>query len=434
MGSKKQAAQIQGDGLMNAMDARRKVKTYIHSHLSEIIDLRRATDQDLQKDHLKKKIEQHIHQALHQIRKQYPSFTSEELVHEIIDEAIGLGPIEPLLIDSTVTEIMVNGHQEVLVEKNGKIERSNLQFISEHSLRNIIGRIVGPLGRRVDESSPMVDARLPDGSRVNIVLPPLAIKGPTITIRKFSRKNYSYQDLIDRGSLTPLACRLIDFSVKMKKNILIAGGTGSGKTTLLNCVSSSIPSNERIITIEDAAELQLSQNHVITLEARPSNIEGAGKISIRDLLKNTLRMRPDRIIIGECRGEEALDMLQAMNTGHDGSLTTLHANSPRDALSRLETMILMAGFDLPLRAIREQIASSVDLIVYVKRMSNGHRLVTNISEICGTEQQTIVTQDLFSLDQAQKNLTFCNHSPTFFNFLEPQARSLGQKILFGDKT
>jgi pilus assembly protein CpaF len=419
---------------MNAIEARQKVKTYIHSHLSEMIDLRRATDQELQKDQLQARIRKHIQAALGQVQQQYPTVASEDLIHEIIDEAIGLGPIEPLLRDDTVTEIMVNGPYDILVEKNGKIQRTNLQFINEHSLRNIIGRIVGPLGRRVDESSPMVDARLLDGSRVNVVLPPLAIKGPTVTIRKFSKKKFSFHDLIEKGSITTEAARFIDFCVKVKKNILIAGGTGSGKTTLLNCVSGSIPSNERIITIEDAAELQLSQAHVITLEARPSNIEGAGKISIRDLLKNTLRMRPDRIIIGECRGEEALDMLQAMNTGHDGSLTTLHANSPRDALSRLETMILMAGFDLPLRAIREQIASSVDLIIYVRRFADGTRRVTNITEICGTEQQTIVTQELFAQDEAFKNLIFQSHTPKFFMMLDLKQKEIGHHILFGKST
>ncbi|MCC7460375.1 MAG: CpaF family protein [Proteobacteria bacterium] len=416
---------------MNSFDARQKVKTYIHSHLTEMIDLRRATEQDLQKSILQEKIRKHIETALSHIRRKYPTLSSEDLVHEIIDEAIGLGPIESLLKDDAITEIMVNGPHEILVEKNGKIQKTNLQFINDHSLRTIIGRIVGPLGRRVDESSPMVDARLPDGSRVNVVLPPLAIKGATITIRKFSKKKFMFSDLIDRNSISLEASKFIDFCVKVKKNILIAGGTGSGKTTLLNCVSASIPSHERIITIEDAAELQLSQSHVITLEARPSNIEGAGRVSIRDLLKNTLRMRPDRIIIGECRGEEALDMLQAMNTGHDGSLTTLHANSPRDALARLETMILMAGFDLPLRASREQIASSVDLIVYVKRFSDGSRKVTNVTEICGTDQQTIITQDLFAMDDGRKNLLFQSHPPKFFNHLEPGLREMGHHLLFG---
>lgn len=416
---------------MNSITLRQKIKNYVHSHLTEMIDLRRATDQELQKDHLRQRIHKHIQSALSTIQKQYPTFSTEDLLHEIIDEAIGLGPIEILLRDETVTEIMVNGPHEILIEKNGKIQKTNLQFINENSLRTVIGRIVGPLGRRVDESSPMVDARLADGSRVNVILPPLALKGPTITIRKFSKKKLTFQDMIEKNSISLEASKFIDFCVRMKKNILIAGGTGSGKTTLLNCVSGSIPSHERIITIEDAAELQLSQSHVVSLEARPSNIEGAGKVTIRDLLKNTLRMRPDRIIIGECRGEEALDMLQAMNTGHDGSLTTLHANSPRDALARLETMILMAGFDLPLRAIREQIASSVDLIIYIRRFSDGSRKVTNITEICGTEQQNIITQDLFAVDESKKNLEFRMHAPKFFMHLDPEKRELGQAVLFG---
>ncbi len=419
---------------MNNLEAKQKIKTYIHTHLSEMVDLRRVTDQELQKEKLQERIHKHVQQTLQRIQHNYPSFSFEEIVHEIVDEAIGLGPIEILLRQTDITEIMVNGPHDIYVEKSGQIQKTNLQFINEHSLRNIIGRIVGPLGRRVDESSPMVDARLPDGSRVNVILPPLAIKGATITIRKFSKKNFSLGDLIQKQSLTTQAARFLDYCVKIKKNILIAGGTGSGKTTLLNSISSSIPSTERIITIEDAAELQLSQSHVVTLEARPSNIEGVGKISIRDLLKNALRMRPDRVIIGECRGEEALDMLQAMNTGHDGSLTTLHANSPRDALSRLETMILMAGFDLPLRAIREQIASSVDLIAYVRRFSDGTRKVTNITEICGTDQQTIITQDLFAMDANQKILGFKNHSPHFFTHLDEDKKNIGHRILFGEQT
>lgn len=415
------------------IEAKQKIKTYIHSHLAEMIDLRRATEEELQKEQLRTRIQKHIQSALLQIKNKYPMASTDELVHEIIDEAIGLGPIDPLLRDESITEIMVNGPSEIHVEKNGKIQKTNLQFINEHSLRNIIGRIVGPLGRRVDESSPMVDARLKDGSRVNVILPPLALRGPTLTIRKFSKKVFTFQDLVEKNSITPQAARFIDFCVKIKKNILIVGGTGSGKTTLLNSVSASIPSIERIITIEDAAELQLSQSHVVSLEARPANIEGAGKISIRDLLKNALRMRPDRIIIGECRGEEALDMLQAMNTGHEGSLTTLHANSARDGLSRLETMILMAGFDLPLRAIREQITSSVELIIYVRRLQGGERKVTNIMEVCGCEQQTIIMQDLFCANENQQ-LIFKSHAPKFFQNLDAEKRTLGQQILFGAPT
>ena len=416
---------------MNSIETKLKIKNYIHSHLSEMVDLRRATEEELQKEQLQLRIKKHVEIALRKIQAQYPNFSYDELVHEVIDEAVGLGPLEPLLRDPQITEIMVNGPTQIYVEKNGNIEKTNLQFLNDHSLRNIIARIVGPLGRRVDESSPMVDARLKDGSRVNVILPPLAIKGATITIRKFSKKNYTFQDLIHKESLTLHAARFVDFCIKTKRNILIAGGTGSGKTTLLNCISGSIPGDERIVTIEDAAELQLSQPHVVSLEARPSNVEGSGKVSIRDLLKNALRMRPDRIIIGECRGEEALDMLQAMNTGHEGSLTTLHSNSARDALSRLETMILMAGFDFPLRAIREQIANSIELVVYVRRFAGGKRCITNITEVCGIDQQTVITQDIFSRE-AGKNLEFKKHTPLFFQALDLDQRKLGHQILFGD--
>lgn len=429
MVGQRQETQIFTDGLN--MDSKRKIKTYIHAHLSEMVDLHRATDEELKKDQLQSRIRKHVQSALSKIMPHYPDIAQEELIHEIIDEAVGLGPIESLLRNPDITEIMVNGPSEIYIEKSGKIQKTNLQFINETSLRNIIGRIVGPLGRRVDESSPMVDARLENGSRVNVILPPLALKGPTITIRKFSQKNFTFQDLIEKKSITKDAARFIDFCVKIKKNILIAGGTGSGKTTLLNCISASIPPNERILTIEDAAELQLSQPHVVSLEARPSNIEGTGRITIRDLLKNSLRMRPDRIVIGECRGEEALDMLQAMNTGHEGSLTTLHSNSPRDALSRLETMILMAGFDLPLKAIREQIASSVDLIIYVRRFSDGRRGITNITEVCGSDQQTIISQDLFTVESEQSDLLFTNHVPKFFSHLNVEKKALGHHLLFG---
>lgn len=417
---------------MTSLATKQKLKAYIHTHLTEMVDLRRATDEELKKEHLQERIRKQIEPTLVKIKHQYPSISCEELIHEVIDEAVGLGPIEQLLRNPEVTEIMVNGPSCIYVERKGQIEKTNLQFLNENSLRNVIARIVGPLGRRVDESSPMVDARLKDGSRVNVVLSPISIRGATITIRKFSKKNFSFDDLVEKDSISKKAARFIEFAVKTKKNIMIAGGTGSGKTTLLNCVSSAIPLNERIVTIEDAAELQLSQPHVVSLEARPSNVEGAGRVSIRDLLKNTLRMRPDRIIVGECRGDEALDMLQAMNTGHEGSLTTLHSNSPRDALARLETMILMAGFDLPLRAIREQIASSVDLIVYVRRFAAGRRCVTNVMEICGMDQQTILTQDLFSMENEADALNFRKHTPKFFSELEPKIKLLGQHILFGE--
>lgn len=313
----------------------------------------------------------------------------------IVSEILGYGPLDPLLEDTTVSEIMVNGPDKIYVERAGKIEPTGLRFeSSEHELR-IIERIVSRIGRRIDESSPMVDARLPDGSRVNAVIPPISMIGPVLTIRKFSRKPLSASDLVQRGTLTPEAVRFIELCVKGRLNIVIAGGTGSGKTTTLNVLSSFVPENERIVTIENVAELQLQQEHVVTLESRERNIEGKGEVSIRDLVVNALRMRPDRIIVGEVRAGEALDMLQAMNTGHEGSMTTLHANGTRDCLSRLETMVLMAGMELPLKAIREQIASAIDLIVHQERMRDGSRRVAAIAEVQGLEGDVIVMQDLF---------------------------------------
>ena len=390
-----------------------KIKKYIHTHLADMIDLRRSTPKDLERKNLHNRLLQRVRYILSKTQKKFSETDLDQLTQEVLDEAIGLGPIEKFLIDPEITEIMVNGPHHVYVEKNGNITRSQHDFVNEQSLRVIIERIVGPLGRRVDEASPMVDARLKDGSRVNVILPPLSICGPTITIRKFSKRIFSYQDLVLKKSATYQCCQFLDFCVKMKKNILIAGGTGSGKTTLLNCISNSIPPSERIITIEDAAELQLAQEHVISLESRPSNIEGVGHISIRDLLKNSLRMRPDRIVIGECRSGEALDMLQAMNTGHEGSMTTLHSNSPRDALARLETMVLMAGFDLPLQAIREQIANAVHLIFYVRRFPNGARRLTEVSEISGIDGHTILMQNLFSSEKNQ-TISFKKRRPRFF--------------------
>ncbi|MCS7260061.1 MAG: CpaF family protein [Anaerolineae bacterium] len=323
----------------------------------------------------------------------------QRLFEQIVAEILGYGPIEPLLRDDTITEIMVNGPNKIFIERNGKIEPVNVTFESEEHLMRIIDRIVSPLGRRIDESSPMVDARLPDGSRVNAIIPPLALNGPVLTIRKFSRKPLTVEDLIRFGSITPEAIEFLKACVVARLNIIVSGGTGSGKTTLLNILSGFIPGDERIITIENAAELQLRQEHVVTLESRPPNIEGKGEVTIRDLVINSLRMRPDRIVVGECRGGEALDMLQAMNTGHDGSLTTLHANSPRDALSRLETMCLMAGMDLPVRAIREQIASAVDLIIHQERMRDGSRKVVQITEVQGMEGDVIVLSDIFQFEQ-----------------------------------
>ncbi|MDB5095998.1 MAG: type secretion system protein [Cyanobacteria bacterium RYN_339] len=325
------------------------------------------------------------------------------LVMDISNEAIGYGPLETFLADESVSEIMVNGPQQIFVEQKGRLTLSNRQFTDEKQLRVVIDRIVAPIGRRVDESSPMVDARLPDGSRVNVIIPPLALNGSTVTIRKFSTKRLAISDLIGYASLTDPMAKFLEACVLSKLNIFISGGTGSGKTTLLNVLSGFIPSDERIVTIEDAAELKLHQEHVISLEARPANIEGSGAVHIRDLVRNSLRMRPDRIIVGEVRGGEALDMLQAMNTGHDGSLATGHANTPRDALSRLETMVLMAGMDLPVRAIREQIASAIHLIVQQTRLTDGTRKIVRISEITGMEGEVIAMQDIFEFKQTGRN-------------------------------
>jgi pilus assembly protein CpaF len=318
-----------------------------------------------------------------------------QVTREITDDILGYGPLEPFLHDDTVSEVMVNGPDSIYIERSGKIEHTGAAFVDDAHLMRIIDKIVSTVGRRIDESSPMVDARLPDGSRVNAIIPPLALRGPTLTIRKFSRDPYTMDDLINFGSITPKAAQFLAACVNGKLNILISGGTGTGKTTTLNAMSAYIPNVERIVTIEDAAELQLQQQHVITLESRPPNIEGQGEVRIRELVRNSLRMRPDRIIVGEVRGPETLDMLQAMNTGHEGSLTTIHANSPRDALSRLETLVMTAGIELPHRAIREQIASAFDLLVQITRLVDGSRRITHISEVLGMESDVVTLQDVF---------------------------------------
>src|SRR5215471_6324262 len=319
-----------------------------------------------------------------------------KIIREITDDILGYGPLEPFLRDDSVTEVMVNAHDRIYVERLGKIERTAAAFADNAHLLRIIDKIVSQVGRRVDEASPMVDARLPDGSRVNAIIPPLSLKGPTLTIRKFSRDPYTMNDLISFGSISPKAAQFLAACVKGKLNILISGGTGTGKTTTLNAMSAFIPNDERIVTIEDAAELQLQQEHVITLESRPPNIEGSGEVRIRELVRNSLRMRPERIIDGEVRGPETLDMLQAMNTGHEGSLTTIHANSPRDALSRLETLVMTAGVELPHRAIREQIASAFDLLVHISRLVDGSRRITHITEVLRMEADVITLQDIFT--------------------------------------
>jgi pilus assembly protein CpaF len=325
--------------------------------------------------------------------------TRQNLVLETLNLAFGLGPLEPLLQNEEITEIMVNGPRQIYVEKRGLLEKTKVEFMDDQQLRTVIERILAPIGRRIDESQPYVDGRLSDGSRVNAIIPPLSLNGPVLTIRKFSKRKLKVEDLINYGSLTREAADFLGACVKAKKNIVVSGGTGSGKTTLLNILSNFIPAHERIVTIEDSAELQLSQDHVVRLESRPANLEGKGQVAIRDLVINALRMRPDRIVVGECRGGESLDMLQAMNTGHDGSLTTAHANSPRDVLSRLETMCLFTGLDLPLKAIREQIARAIHLVVQQSRLPNGKRSVTQISQIQGMEGDVIITQDIFTYEE-----------------------------------
>ncbi len=327
----------------------------------------------------------------------------QRIAQDLADEVMGFGPITPLLNDEDVTEVMVNSAKQVYVERRGRLEMTSVSFRDDEHVLQVIEKIVSPLGRRIDESSPMVDARLPDGSRVNAVIPPLSIKGPVITIRKFSRDPYRIEDLVSFGTLSPAMAKFLQAAVVGRLNIVVSGGTGSGKTTTLNCLSGFIPTDERIVTIEDAAELQLRQEHVVTLETRPPNIEGKGMITMRDLVRNSLRMRPNRIVVGEVRGGEALDMLQAMNTGHDGSLTTGHANSPRDMLSRLETMVLMAGMELPMRAIREQTAAAIDLIVQQSRLRDGSRKITHISEVVGMEGDVITLQEIFVWQQTGRD-------------------------------
>jgi pilus assembly protein CpaF len=356
----------------------------------------------------------------------------ERLVAEISDDILGHGPIERLLADDSVTEIMVNGPFDIWVERQGRLYQTTVRFNDDSHLRRIINKMVAQVGRRIDESSPMVDARLPDGSRVNAVIPPLSLSGPLITIRKFANKRLDLQEMIRLGSVSEETVDFLQRCIAAQLNTLICGGTGTGKTTLLNALSQAVSDAERIVTIEDAAELQLKQQHVLRLEGRPKNIEGSGEITIRDLVRNSLRMRPDRIIVGEVRGAEALDMLQAMNTGHDGSLTTVHANSPRDALARIETMVLMAGYDLPLRAIRQQVASALDLIVHLERLEDGSRRVTNITEVQRMESEVITLQDIFAfkIEKVRPDHTVIGHleptglRPTFLYKFEKRGISM----------
>jgi pilus assembly protein CpaF len=374
-------------------DLRQKVHHHLIDELGPILYDKRLSDEDL-----RRKVMDQLQDALAQEKAPLSGADKAQLIQDVSDDILGYGPIDRYLRDEDVTEVMCNGPDSIYVERNGRLEKVMTTFVDETHLRRIIDKIVSQIGRRIDESTPMVDARLPDGSRVNAVIHPLAIGGPFLTIRKFAKEPLQVDDLIRFGTLNPQSARFLEACVRGRLNVIVSGGTGTGKTTTLNVLSSFIPDNERIVTVEDAKELQLHQDHVLSLEARPSNIEGRGEVTIRDLVKNCLRMRPDRIVVGECRSGEALDMLQAMNTGHDGSITTIHSNSPRDTLSRIETMTLMAGFDLPVRAIREQMASALDLVVHLSRLRDGTRRITHITEVQGMEGDVITLQDVFLFD------------------------------------
>src|SRR4051795_4239332 len=374
-------------------ELRQKIHHHLIEELGPILYDKRLSEQEL-----RRRVNEQLQVALAKERAPLSAADKAQLIQDVSDDVLGYGPIDALLRDPTVTEVMVNGATKVYAERHGKVERMDVTFVDEPHLRRIIDKIVGQVGRRVDEANPMVDARLPDGSRVNAIIHPLAIGGPFLTIRKFSADPYTVEDLIGFGTMSPQVARFLEACVTGRLNIIVSGGTGTGKTTTLNVLSSFIPSDERVVTIEDAKELQLQQEHVLPLEARPPNIEGKGEITIRDLVKNALRMRPERIVVGECRGGEALDMLQAMNTGHDGSITTVHSNAPRDTLARIETMTLMSGFDLPVRAIREQMASALDLIVHLTRLRDGTRRITHITEVQGMEGDVITLQDVFLFD------------------------------------
>jgi len=374
-----------------------ELKRLIHGKLVDKLDLSRVSD--LAGDTLRREIRLVVERLCDTENPLLNRMERERLIDEVLDETFGFGPLEMLLKDPTVSDILVNGPHKIYVERRGKLEKTEVKFRDNEHLLQIIDRIVSKVGRRVDESSPMVDARLPDGSRVNAIISPLALDGPSMSIRRFGANPLKLEDLLNFKAFTPEMAMLLEACIKARLNIIISGGTGSGKTTLLNTLSSFIPNDERIVTIEDAAELQLQQDHTVRLETRPPNIEGKGQVSTRDLVRNALRMRPERIIIGECRGGEALDMLQAMNTGHSGSMTTLHANSPRDAQSRLETMIMMAGMDLPVKAMRQQISSAVDVIIQANRLQGGPRKITSFTEVMNMEQDTIIMQDIFRFKQ-----------------------------------
>jgi pilus assembly protein CpaF len=374
-------------------ELRQKIHHHLIDELGPILYDKRLSEEDL-----RRRVHEQLHAALAQERAPLSAADKAQLIQDVSDDILGYGPIDRLLKDEEVSEVMVNGPELVYVERAGRLEKTSASFVDETHLRRIIDKIVGQVGRRIDEASPMVDARLPDGSRVNAIIQPLAIEGPFLTIRKFATDPFTATDLMGFGTLDERSVRFLRACIEGRLNIIVSGGTGTGKTTTLNVLSSFIPADERIVTVEDAKELQLHQEHVLAMEARPPNIEGRGQVTIRDLVKNCLRMRPDRIVVGECRAGEALDMLQAMNTGHDGSITTVHSNSPRDTLARIETMTLMSGFDLPIRAIREQMASALDLIVHLTRLRDGTRRITHITEVQGMEGDVITLQDVFLFD------------------------------------
>lgn len=437
---KKQTQQDNPDILTNTNEAKKNIDEPLSKEQELKIRLQKKimeeskNDQDVEK--LIPKIDSIAQEIIKKEEEQFEDVDAKKVVQELINDVTGYGPINPLLLDPDVTEVMVNGPYMVYVEKKGKVQLTDVKFRDNDQVMYVIEKIVAPLGRRIDESSPMVDARLPDGSRVNAIIPPLALNGPTITIRKFSKDPYTIENLIEFGTVTRDMAQFLDACVKARLNIFISGGTGSGKTTTLNVLSGFIPNDERIVTIEDAAELQMSQDHVVSLESRPPNIEGKGAITIRNLVKNSLRMRPDRIVIGEVRGGEALDMLQAMNTGHDGSLATGHANSPRDMIARLETMVLMAGMELPIKAIRQQIAGAIDLIVQQARLKDGTRKVINITEVQDLEGDVVVLQDIFTftqqgLDKSGKiigKMVSTGIRPKFYERLEASGISIPPSI------